>query len=103
MSTSAYTITELCELFEMSKQYFYKRVSAGKGPLLSGESNHPTIRLVDALVFGEDRAPATSESYRGRWEAGIRRVRIDMTLARLAKDKADAAQRKAEKQAKLNE
>ena len=103
MAITAYTINDLCELFEMSRSYFYSLVKTGKGPVLSGDGTHPKVKLLDALVFGEDRARATSESYRGRWEAGIRRIRIDMVLSRNAQANADALARAKDKQAKLNE
>jgi hypothetical protein len=101
MSIPAYTINELCELFQMSRQYLYRLIKEGKGPLLSGDDKHPTIKLWDALVFGEERERATSQSYRDRWQAGIRRIRIDMKLAQLSQDKADAALRAQHKQEKL--
>jgi hypothetical protein len=52
-------------------------------------------------LSSEERARATSESYRERWDAGIRRLKIDRTLARLAQDKADAETRSQERHAKL--
>jgi hypothetical protein len=101
MTITSYTINEICDLFEMSRTYLYRLIKEGKGPVLSGDGNHPTIKLADALVFGEERARATSESYRERWERGIRRIKIDRTLAQLSQDKADAAARAQHKQEKL--
>jgi hypothetical protein len=81
----------------MSRQYFYKLVKQGLGPVMSGNM----IKLADALVFGEERARATSEAYRRRWEQGIRRVKIDRTLAQLSQDKAHATARSQHKREKL--
>ena len=103
MTIKWYTIGELCELFQMSRQYLHRLIKQGKGPVLSGNRPQPTIKLMDALVFGEDRARATSEAYRDRWEAGIRRVRIDMKLTQLSQDKADATRRAQYRQALLTE
>src|SRR4051794_336538 len=93
MSITGYTIGELCELFEMSKQYFDKLVNTGKAPVLSGNGPHPIIKLEDALYFAEDRVASVAESYRARWQAGIRRIRIDMVLAKNAQDAQEALER----------
>jgi hypothetical protein len=54
MLITEYTISQLCDIFEMSRQYFYRLVKEGKGPVLSGDGTHPVIKLTDALVFGRE-------------------------------------------------
>jgi hypothetical protein len=102
MTVTRYTINEFCDLFEMSRQYFYKLVSTGRAPVLSGNGRHPIIALEDALYFAEDRVASVAESYRARWQAGIRRVKIDMVLAKNAQDmeaaQARTLRRKVEKE-----
>jgi tRNA A37 N6-isopentenylltransferase MiaA len=97
MTNTSDSITEFVDVYDMSKTFFYRLLKQGKGPVMTGNR----IKLADALVFGEERARATSEAYRRRWEAGIRRVKIDRTLAQLSQDKADATARSQHKREKL--
>jgi hypothetical protein len=90
----SYTIEEFTQIFDIGRAYYYELKQRGEGPLITwAGAGKPRIRLEDALAWAERRIDRVAAKHRPRYEAGIRKIQIDMVLAKNAQAKADAAAR----------
>jgi hypothetical protein len=104
MTSYTYTIGEFTELFDIGRAYYYELKQRGEGPLITwAGAGKPRISLQDALAWAEQRIDRVAAKHRPRYEAGVRKIQIDMVLAGNAQAKADAAARAQQRQAQMDE
>ena len=100
----SYTPEDFAELFGFSRQYYYELQAKGDGPLISWAGpGRPRIKLKDALEWAEQRIDRVAAKHRPRYEAGIRKIKIDAVMIANTAGKVDAEERAKQKQARLAE